>query len=86
LVSVLALTWPFGTRVGAADVAVWCCIGVVVCAGADVAVWCGVGVIVGIGNVVGNVVCALWYGVVSPLPYGCWCVGVGGLQSKLSVD
>jgi hypothetical protein len=28
----------------------------------------------------------LWYGVVSPLPYGCWCVGVGGLQSKLSVD
>ena len=44
----LALTWPLGIAVGAIDVAVWCCVGIVVCAGADMAVWCGIGIVVGV--------------------------------------
>jgi hypothetical protein len=46
-VLVLVLTWPLGTGVCATDVAVWCCVGVVVSACADVAVRCGIGVIIG---------------------------------------
>lgn len=44
----LGLTWPFSAGVNAADVADWCCVGVVVYAGIDVAVGCGVGVVVGV--------------------------------------
>jgi hypothetical protein len=72
----LELTWPIGTGVGVADVAVRWYVGFAISVGADVAVWYVVNVVV-----CGGAVWRCWFGLV---PYVCWCARVQPV--KLLVD